>query len=190
MHFLTPFGERFHAVRSDLDDFGGFQFVHAFVSEFLISEVFKGHTVPFVPLSDMNGKSACFVARRNDGAFFGKNDDQGRSVDDVLGIADALRQGRFAVDAGRHQFRRIDALSRKCRELPLTFSDIGLHKFVGIVDGSHYRNGVTAERRLDEKRLRVAVIDGAERRVSGHFFKNSLKLRSERRVMNIMYFSL
>ena len=103
---------------------------------------------------------------------------------EVLGDADALGNGRAAVDERGRQFGGIDVSAAHFQKVRLSVFERAFHKFVDVVDAPHGSDGEVAQMRAHEQGLGFVVRNAADAEFSLHFRKIAFEFGAERGVFD------
>ena len=132
-----------------------------------------------VKIADLNGNTAEFVTSCDQMALFRKDQDIGSAIDHLLSILDALSKAGLLIDQRSHQFCGIDLAACHGVKVTAVFGEILINQGVCIIDPAHCCDGVGAQTRTNQHRLRVGVADAADCGNAVHFLENMLNLRTE-----------
>ena len=137
-------------------------------------------------LADQDRKPPVKVSCRNDRPIVFQDQDRGGSIDLFLGVADPFRKGLPAVDQRRYQLCGIDLAAGHGFVMAADLEHMAVDQFLCVIDHADNTDRKNAEACPDQQRLRIAVVDTADRRGSLHIFKDMLELGPERRIVDLV----
>ena len=141
-------------------------------------------------LADNDRQSADLIAGGDDRAVLSEDQHRRGTVDHILGKFDALHKIAFLVDQRREQLCRVDPAAGHRVEVTAGLLKIPVDQLGCVVDDTDVADGIGAEMRADQHRLRVAVGDHTDRGRTAHLVKNMLKFGTEGRVFDVMDLAL
>ena len=144
----------------------------------------------FFVLADQDGEAADLIARCDDVAFVGHDEQGERSVDDLLGELNAFDEAVLLVDEGGNELGVVHFARTHGHELLSAGGEAFFDELFRVVDDAYRRNAESAEVRAYQKRLRIGVADATDAAASVEALQVVFEFRSKRRVFNRMDFSL
>ena len=134
LHLFAGWRERFVPIGRDVHDLGGAQLVDRFVIDLLVGERLEGRAVAFVVLADEHWQTTESIARGDDVAFFGHEQQRHGTFDLFLHVLDARNEIVFLVDERCDQFSLVHLARAHGHELVAMIGEVFFDERVGIVD--------------------------------------------------------
>ena len=180
---LARFDQDLVVLGRDAHDLPGAKLVLVGVAELAVGERLEGHAVAVGVLAYEHGQATHLVARRDELAPIG-HDEQGEgSLDLPLRVLDAAHEVALRVDQGGHQLGHVHLTRAHGHELVADPRE-RLDELGGVVDRPDGGEREEAEVRADEQWLRVGVADAAHPHGSGEDGEVLLELGAEGRVLD------
>lgn len=134
LHVFASGRERFVAISRDVHDLGGAQFVDRFVIDLLVGERLEGRAIAFVILADEHRQAAEPIARGDDVALFGHEQQRHGAFDLFLHVLDARNEIVFLIDERCDQFGLVHFARAHGHELVAMIGEVLFDERVGVVD--------------------------------------------------------
>ena len=153
------------------------------VAQLAIGKALEGHAVAVVILADEHGQAPHLVARRDELALVGHDEQGERALDLLLGILDALDQAVLGVDERANELGHVDAARAHGHEL-MAHTRERPDELVCVVDGTDGSQREHAQVRANQQGLRIGVADASHGHRTDKARKILLELGAERRVLD------
>ncbi len=168
---LTALGrEEHHLARPEL--------LLKLITQIQKRETLEADTVAAVLFADLH-RSASPAVSGGVNSLFRENQDGHGTADQILRIADALREGGLLGNNGSHDLRRVDASAAHFLKMLKTVGGQRLCDFVHVVDSAHRRDGKDPEMRAYDERLGLIIGNAADAQMALHLPDIPLELRAE-----------
>ena len=184
LHVLPGGRERFKAVRRNAHNLVRAELIGVLIAQLVVGERLERYAVPALIPSDVYRQPAEPVARGEDLAPFGQDEDCDRALDHLLRVQDAGWQVVALVDERGSELRGVHRARTHGEKLPPVLGKIVVHQLVRVADSAHGGNGVQTHVRTHEQRLRIDVADAADARTAVKLGEILLKLGAKRRVFD------
>ena len=184
LHLVAGGGDGAVLVGVHQHDLAGAQLVLVAVAQLVVGERFERDAEAVVALADEHGQAANLVARGDDLAVLGDDEQRERPVDGFLCVLDARNEVVFLVDERGDELRGVHLARAHGHELPAAAGEVLLHQLLGVVDGAHRGDAERAQVRAHQQRLRVGVADAADAAATVEALQVVFEARAERRVLD------
>ena len=160
------------------------------VTELQIREILKRNGEAVVVSADLYRQSAVFVAGGDYRSVVTQDEYRRGTADKILGVSYAFLKAWFLIHQRGEKLRGIDLASRHRVKMSARRAEIFFNELIRVVYDARHAYAIAAEARAEQQRLRIRVAYAAYRRRALHLAENVFELRSERRVVYTVYFSL
>ena len=189
LHVLARRRQHFLGIRGEPYDLAGAQLAALVVAELAEREGLEGHAVRVFALSHVHRCAPQGVARRYELALVGHDYDAHGALNAGLGVLDTGHEIRLAVYERGDELRDVYPSGAHYSELVVILSEYLFYKLFRVVDDAYRHDGVYAELRPYEYRLRVCVANAAYAAGAVELIQIILELSPERCVCNVVQLS-